>query len=84
MRKQLFKISLLKLIIFYKKNTTNLITRMSLSCIYHPTCSSYMYLCVSRFGPLKGIKLGLNRLCRCRADKFDGGYDPVPKLTIIN
>uniref|UniRef100_UPI004047BAD0 membrane protein insertion efficiency factor YidD n=2 Tax=Polynucleobacter sp. TaxID=2029855 RepID=UPI004047BAD0 len=74
----------LRMIMSYKQGTSRTITRLSVSCIYSPTCSTYMFLCISRFGVFKGIKLGISRLLRCRGSKYDGGYDPVPKKTLNN
>ena len=46
-------------------------------CRFRPTCSEYMIEAIDRFGIIKGIKLGLKRIKRCRP-KGACGYDPVP------
>ena len=47
-------------------------------CRFHPSCSIYASLAISRHGSLKGIYLTLKRLFNCHP--FGGsGYDPVPK-----
>lgn len=46
-------------------------------CRFTPTCSEYMIQSIERYGVIKGIKLGLKRIKRCRPGG-DFGYDPVP------
>jgi len=70
---------MLKMIVGYKKNHSQVVTKLSRSCIYHPTCSTYMFLSISRFGIINGLKLGMKRIAKCRADLYDGGRDQVPK-----
>lgn len=47
------------------------------SCIYSPTCSTYAYQAISKYGVLHGGMLALRRLARCHP-WGRGGYDPVP------
>lgn len=49
------------------------------SCKFVPTCSEYTYTAVERFGVLKGLHLGANRLSRCNSRTPAGTYDPVPE-----
>ncbi|MGI6467286.1 MAG: membrane protein insertion efficiency factor YidD [Sphaerochaetaceae bacterium] len=49
------------------------------SCIYDPTCSSYMVQSVRRHGIFKGFVMGMGRILRCHTTFFIGGYDPVPE-----
>ncbi|TWT16241.1 membrane protein insertion efficiency factor YidD [Streptococcus sp. sy010] len=46
------------------------------SCVYRPTCSAYMIEAVERHG-IKGLVMGLARICRCHPF-VKGGWDPVP------
>lgn len=48
------------------------------SCIYTPSCSTYMVEAVRRHGILRGTVLGLARIGRCHHMFFLGGPDPVP------
>lgn len=46
-------------------------------CRFTPTCSEYMIQSIEEYGVIKGIKLGIKRIKRCRP--FGAcGYDPVP------
>lgn len=47
------------------------------SCRYHPTCSRYAIIAVTKYGTIRGLYLALRRILRCHP--FGGsGYDPVP------
>ena len=47
------------------------------SCRFYPTCSTYMIQAIEKFG-VKGIKLGVKRILKCRPKSKYYGYDPVP------
>ncbi|MEG0456568.1 MAG: membrane protein insertion efficiency factor YidD [Oscillospiraceae bacterium] len=70
------KYILLFLIKLYQKYISPLKTKNS--CIYYPTCSSYSYQAVKKFGFLKGSYLMIRRILRCHPFKVSK-YDPVPK-----
>jgi len=48
------------------------------SCIYHPSCSSFMVEAVMKHGILKGFVMGGARILRC-SRFFMGGDDLVPE-----
>jgi len=68
------KSALLFLLRMYKKIFSPLLGR---HCRFYPTCSEYMAEAVGKFGPAKGVGLGMKRLLRCHPF-HKGGFDPVP------
>ncbi len=46
-------------------------------CRFEPTCSLYGLDAYRRYGPVRGTRLTLGRVCRCHPF-HRGGYDPVP------
>ncbi|MFW6139931.1 MAG: membrane protein insertion efficiency factor YidD [Acidobacteriota bacterium] len=47
------------------------------NCRFYPTCSSYAYQAIEKYGLTKGIFLGMKRLLKCHPF-HRGGIDPVP------
>ncbi|MCL2243982.1 MAG: membrane protein insertion efficiency factor YidD [Treponema sp.] len=47
------------------------------ACRYYPTCSSYAFEAVNKYGVLHGCFMALKRIFRCHPFHA-GGYDPVP------
>lgn len=47
------------------------------SCRYAPTCSEYSIEAIKKYGPIKGIWLGIKRIIKCNPWGGDG-WDPVP------
>jgi len=46
-------------------------------CRYVPTCSSYTYEALQKYGIFRGGFMSLKRLLRCHPF-HTGGYDPLP------
>lgn len=47
-------------------------------CRFYPTCSSYAYEAINKYGVIKGGWLALKRLLRCNPFYKGDHYDPVP------
>ncbi len=65
----------LKLIKLYQKHIS---PRTPPRCRFYPTCSTYTYVAIERFGVVRGTLMGLWRILRCNPF-HPGGYDPVPE-----
>jgi len=46
-------------------------------CRFTPSCSAYAKEAIMKYGAVKGGKLAVKRILRCRPGK-PGGFDPVP------
>ncbi len=47
-------------------------------CRFSPTCSTYAYQAINKYGALKGGYLALRRLLRCHPFYKGDYFDPVP------
>lgn len=47
-------------------------------CRYFPTCSTYAYQALAKYGVFKGLYLSIKRLLRC-TPFHEGGIDKVPE-----
>lgn len=70
---------LLYLIALYKRLLSPL---LGSRCRFHPTCSAYARVAISRFGPARGGLLAIWRILRCQP-VCTGGVDPVPKRFVL-
>ena len=68
------KTALLALLAFYKRVLSPL---LPIACRFTPTCSAYAAEAIHVHGPLRGTRLAIGRLLRCRPFAAPG-FDPVP------
>ena len=47
-------------------------------CRFHPSCSNYCIDALIQHGMVRGLWLGIKRICKCHPF-HPGGCDPVPK-----
>ena len=64
------------LIEFYQKHISKIFESRNIKCKYYPTCSEYTKQAIEKYGPIKGVFLGLWRIIRCNPFS-KGGYDPL-------
>jgi len=65
----------LALIRFYQTSLSAVLVPSQ--CRYYPSCSAYAYEAIEKWGVMRGVRLSLGRLLRCRPFG-ERGYDPVP------
>ena len=73
------KLLILGLIRFYQSCLSPV---MPSACRFHPSCSAYAFEAVEKWGVMKGGRLALGRLLRCRPWSGSFGYDPVPERQV--
>ena len=68
------KALLIILLWIYKKVISSMLPH---TCRFYPTCSTYMLIAIREWGIIKGVWLGVKRICRCRP-RGKCGEDFVP------
>lgn len=43
-------------------------------CRFTPTCSEYMILAIKKYGVIHGLRIGRNRIKRCKYPNFGDDY----------
>lgn len=64
------KRTIIWLVHFYQKYAPD---EIRLKCVFEPSCSEYMVAAVEKYGTVKGVAKGINRLLRCHPP--NGGID---------
>lgn len=64
----------LALIRFYQKFMSPM---LGSNCRFYPSCSSYTYQAIEKYGVAKGSWMGFKRILRCNPWN-KGGFDPLP------
>lgn len=66
----ILKKAIIWLIHFYQNHAPD---RVRLKCVFEPSCSEYMLMCIDKFGVIRGVFKGCLRLLRCHSP--NGGKD---------
>ena len=64
------KRAIIWLVHLYQKYASD---EVRLKCVFEPSCSEYMIASVEKYGTIKGVSKGINRLLRCHPP--NGGRD---------
>lgn len=71
---EMFKTLLIKLVRGYQLLISPFLGN---NCRYMPSCSAYTIEAMEKWGPWRGLWMGIRRVGRCHP-WHAGGYDPVP------
>ena len=66
---------IITLLILIYQNTLSLI--FPSTCRFSPSCSHYMSLSVKKYGPLKGINMGIKQILKCHPWSKSNSWDPI-------
>lgn len=66
----MIKRMIIKLVLYYQSHKPS---RLEGVCVFEPSCSNYMILAIEKYGVVKGVVKGINRLLRCHHP--NGGID---------
>ena len=66
----------IKMILFYQKRLSPLISSTGIKCKYYPSCSEYTKQAIEKYGVIRGCGLGTIRILKCNPFS-KGGYDPL-------
>lgn len=71
-----FRKIFIKIIEFYQKYISPIISHNGVHCKYYPTCSEYTKQAISKYGCVLGTVKGIKRILKCNPFS-KGGYDPL-------
>ena len=66
----------IKMILFYQKRLSPLISSTGIKCKYYPSCSEYTKQAIEKYGSIRGVFLGIIRILKFNPFSR-GGYDPL-------
>ena len=66
----------IKMILFYQKRLSPLISSTGIKCKYYPSCSEYTKQAIEKYGSIRGVFLRIIRILKCNPFS-KGGYDPL-------
>lgn len=72
----LFARGAISLVRFYQRHISPVIGGRN-TCRFTPSCSEYTAIAIAKYGVFRGVKMGVQRIARCRPGG-GCGYDPVP------
>lgn len=77
--RKLVRLTLIKVIRIYQKTVSpdTGIWGGRLVCRFYPTCSEYMIQALTKYGVLKGLYLGIVRICSCHPWSRRDHIDPL-------
>ena len=71
-----FRGVLIKMIEFYQKYLSPILSDRGIHCKYYPSCSEYTKQAIIKYGCIKGSFKGIKRILKCNPFS-KGGYDPL-------
>ena len=71
-----FRRIFIKIIEFYQKYISPILSNRGVHCKYYPSCSDYTKQAIINYGCVLGVAKGIKRLLKCNPFS-KGGYDPL-------
>ncbi|MDO8537696.1 MAG: membrane protein insertion efficiency factor YidD [archaeon] len=62
-------------ILFHQKIISPQLNKRGIKCRFYPTCSEYGSMAIKKYGFIKGWKMAINRINRCKPDNYGSTID---------